>query len=105
MQRIRTFSTEPSCSPEECARQESVWQQMRFARRPAGYCEMDCQKDGGQRRRALFSSSLMCAEPIRCWSAESQLATRCAERVEMRCGRVWASHSGPGRVWDRQIIP
>ena len=24
-----------------------------------------CQKGGGQRRRALFSSSLMCAEPIR----------------------------------------
>ena len=52
-----------------------------------------------------FSSSLMCAEPIRCWSAESQLATRCAERVETRCGRVWASHGGSGRVCDAQITP
>ena len=91
----------PSSTSEACGGQEDVLQLTCFARRPAGYCEMDCQKDGGQRRRALFSSSLMCAEPIRCWSAESQLATRCAERVEMRCGRVWASHGGPGRVWDR----
>ena len=34
----------------------------------------------------------MSVEPIRRCSAESRLATRCAERVETRCGRVW--HDG-----------
>ena len=71
-QRRRGCAAEPpSSTSEACGGQEDVLQLTCFARRPAGYCEMDCQKDGGQRRRALFSSSLMCAEPIRCWKLGS----------------------------------
>ena len=48
MQRIRTFSTEPpSSTSEACGGQEDVLQLTCFARRPAGYCEMDCQQGGG----------------------------------------------------------
>ena len=91
----------PSSASEACARQEGGSSLTFLAGRRAVRWGWGCQKDGGQRRRALFSSSLMCAEPIHCWSAESQSAARCAERVEMRCGRVWRFHGGPGRVWNR----
>ena len=44
---IRTFSAEPPSSTSEAGgRQEDVWQLTCFARRPAGYWEMDCQQGG-----------------------------------------------------------
>ena len=58
-------STEPpSSTSEACGRQEDVSQLTCFARRPAGCWEMDCQRAGGQRRRAPVSSSLVSAEPL-----------------------------------------
>ena len=83
VQRRRGCAAEPpSSTSEACGRQEDVSQLTCFARRPAGCWEMDCQRAGGQRRRAPVSSSLMSAEPL---SGCSPL--RKAGRSTARCAR------------------
>ena len=64
-QRRSSAAEPPSSTSEACGRQKGVSQLTFLAGRRAVRWGWGCQKDGGQRRRALFSSSLMSVEPIR----------------------------------------